>query len=653
METNKVIHTFRHLRLKNDDGLLWLELDIANEATNLLSHDVLDELLLACDSISEQLPRGLVVCSAKPSGFIAGVDIKLFKLANTSEEVLNFIHKGQAVCHQFAKLTCPTLAMIDGCCVGGGLELALALDYRIASEQPETRLGLPEIRLGVHPGFGGTVRSVAQLGVLNAMDMMLKGKLLSSPEALSIGLVDQCVPVQKLRETAIQTLEKPPPQRKAPGYLRIVNQLAPARKLLAARLRKQIAQYAHPEHYPAPYALINLWEKYVNNSAAMYREEALSVARLVLGETSQNLVRVFFLQNRLKAFGDKSLYQPHHVHIIGSGTTAGEIAIWCAIHGMQVSLQDSNADTLIQTMALAGEIFQRRYRKATQLIQAALERLNPDQQGDGIHTADVVIESIDENLHAKQRLLAEIERQTRPDAILATNTSSIPLEDIAGVLRNPGRLIGLHFCQPVAKMPLVEVIYNPLAKNKTVMEQAFAFVRHIEKLPLPVQSAPGFLIKRVLMPYLLEGIRLQQQGIPAPIVDTAARDFGMSMGPLELADSIGLDICQQVGDILAAKLQLDVPLTLHHMTRAGKLGKKSGEGFYRYRNNKILQPNQPIEWQGDRKALQTRLIIPMVNAAKACLTQNIVEDADLLDAGIIFGIGFAPFRGGPLHYTQH
>lgn len=641
--------TFRHLRLKQEDGLAWLELDVANETHNVLSPDVLDELSLACDNIRAQQPRGLIICSAKPDGFIAGANVKLFPLIKTAEQALLLARQGQTVCQKFADLPCPTLAMIDGFCVGGGLELALALDYRVASDQATTRLGLPEVKLGIHPGFGGAVRSIARIGVLHAMDIMLSGRLLNAPEALKTGLIDRCVPSQQLRETAIQALLKPPVPHKPPLPLNAINQLAPARKLLAAKLRKQVAEHANQEHYPAPYALISLWEKYGNNPAKMYREEALSVARLIVGETSRNLVRTFFLRNRLKALGDKSCYQPRHVHIIGSGKVGRNIATWCAMQGMQVSVQDNNPDALAKLPSSAKANLQQHYHEAHPAIPTILTRITPDPQGTGIGKADVIIESIFEDLPSKQRLFTRLEQQARADALLATNTSSIPLEDIAGALRHPQRLIGLHFCNPVFKMSLVEVVYDPHMQNETVMAQALAFTLHIDKLPLPVRSSPGFLVNRVLMPYILEGIRLQRQGVPAPIVDAAARDFGMSLGPLELADSIGLDICQHIGDILARKLRIDIPLTLHQMVKAGKLGKKSGEGFYRYRHGKMMKALQPVEWQGNREALQTRLITPLIKEARACLAQGIVDDADLLNAGIIFGAGFAPFKGGPLN----
>ncbi|MBU0656613.1 MAG: enoyl-CoA hydratase/isomerase family protein [Gammaproteobacteria bacterium] len=610
---------FQHLHLETDESnVVWLKLDIQGESTNLLNPAVLEELARACAAIHASKPRGLIVCSAKPGSFIAGIDFRLISQIETTEQALALIHAGQNVCQQFENLPCPTLAMIDGPCLGAGLELALTLDYRIASDNPITRLGLPEIRLGFHPCFGGTVRSTAKIGVLDAMDIMLKGKLLRPQTALKMGLIDTCVPAHELRATAIQTLLKPPTKAKPALHVVALSKLSPSRKLVGAKLRQQVGEHTRPDHYPAPYALIDLWEKHGGHPAEMYQAEAISAAKLMLGETAQNLVRVFFLQCRLKALGDKTLFQPRHVHIISdSDSDAGkDIATWCTRQGLTTSEQDASS----------------------------LDKEN-------LAKADVIIEATSENLQARQQRFAGLEKLAKPDAILATNTTRMPLEDLAGTMHQPKRLVGLHFCTPVISTPLVEVVFDPHNMDGNVVTQAKAFVRRIDKLPLPVKSSPGFLLNRILMPYVLEGIRLQQQGVPAAVIDAAARDFGMPQGPLELADAMGLDTCQQTGEILAKKLGMEIPLALYHMTRAGKLGRKSGEGFYRYRNGKMMK-EEKAEWQGNRAMLQTRLIKPMVRESRACLEQGIVEDADLLDAGLIFGAGFAPFRGGPLHYAQ-
>lgn len=643
---------FRHVRTEIDShNIFWLKLDVQDTTLNLLTPEAIDELAQACTLAQQQKPRALILCSAKPSGFLAGIDLKHLTTLTHPAQALACSQAGQALCQQFADLPFPTLAMIDGFCLGGGLELALALDYRIASDSPTTRFGLPEVKLGIHPGFGGTVRSIALLGVFKAMEVMLSGNAIPSQTALKMGLLDACVPEQQLHNVAVQTVLRTPPKRKPALHLRLLNHFAPARRWVARRLRQQAATHANPTHYPAPNALITLWEKYGDNPQAMYRAEAESVTQLVQGTTAQNLIRVFFLQNRLKALGNQTTFHPQHVHVIGDGATGSEIAAWCAIQGLQVSLQDQNAETLARGITQAKAAIQQHYPQDANAAQTALDRLTPDARGTGIAKADVIIEAISEHLAAKQQLFQMLEQEAQAHALLATSTSSIPLEGIAEALHNPKRLVGLHFLHPIAQIALLEVVYAPQAYDATVVKQAAAFARCLDKLPLPVKSSPGFLINRVLMPYLLEGIRLQQQGIPAGVIDAAARNFGMAQGPLELADNIGLDICLQVIETLAKKHKLDLPLTLNYMTKAGKLGKKSGEGFYRYRHGKILQHESPT-WHGNHALLQNKLVTPLINEAKACLAQGIVEDADVLDAGVIFGAGFAPFLGGPLHYAK-
>ncbi|QTR48577.1 3-hydroxyacyl-CoA dehydrogenase NAD-binding domain-containing protein [Candidatus Thiothrix anitrata] len=597
--------------------VLWVTLEVQGEANNLLTPDVLDELQHVAAAARAQQPRGLILTSGKTSGFIAGIDLKRFNEFNNHAAALTLSTQGQAVCQQFAELPFPTLALIDGFCIGGGLELALALKYRVASNCPATRLGLPEVKLGIHPGFGGSVRSIATIGIFKAMKLMLSGELISATHAQAEGLLDACVAPEQLRDTALKMLLARPRPRQAPWYLRAINTLAPARILITRKLRRELAQHTPAAHYPAPYALLQLWEQHGGNPQAMFAAEATSVAKLVSSSTAHQLTRVFFLKNRLKALGNPANCRAQHVHIVGAETMGNDIAAWCTQHGLRVSVQDHTADTHAANIA----------------------------------NADVIIEAITENLAAKQQLFTLLERQAKPDALLLSNTSSIPLEDIASGLREPQRLLGLHFCSPLSNMPLVEVAYDPHAYDQALLERALAFVRRLDKLPLPLHSSPGLLVTRLLMPYLLEGIRLQQQGVPASIIDQTARDFGMQLGPLEFADTIGLDVCQHIGDILARKNQLDVPLTLYHQVKAGKLGKKSGEGFYHYRNGKILQ-TEHITWNGNLTLLQNKLLAPLRHEAHVCFSQKIVEDADLLDAAMIFGAGFPAFRHSILHDPQ-
>ena len=642
------MQNFKHFRIEqNAKGHVWVLIDVAGSGTNTLSKTVLEELNAVLDALIELKPKGVAIRSAKASGFIAGADVKEFTHIETPDDALALIRRGQQVMDRIEALEFPTAAVIAGFCLGGGLELALACDYRVALDDPKTRLGLPEVKLGIHPGFGGTVRSIRLLGVPAAMDLMLTGRTLAARQAKKIGLVDYAVPERLLLSAAEQVLAEKSAPRRPKASLRWLNS-APLRSVIAGQIRKKVAATANPEDYPAPYAIIDLWQKYGGDPRRMLEEEALSEARLTTTDTAHNLLRVFMLQNRLKATADPTAIDVEHVHVVGAGVMGGDIAAWCALQGFQVTVQDTNRDGLASTMRRAHGLFKKRFRGQPHRVTAAMDRLTADEKGYGVARADVIIEAIFENTEAKQALYRDLEPKLKPDALLATNTSSIRLETLAEALEKPERLVGLHFFNPVAKMPLVEVVKSDLCDEATA-QQAAAFARRIDKLPVIVKSAPGFLVNRVLMPYLLEAVLMSEEGIPNTVIDRAATDFGMPMGPLQLADTVGLDVCLFVADILAQELGAKVPEKLRTLVSDGKLGVKSGAGFYRYEKGKPVK-EPAVKGSYDSDALQKRLIGRLIEEAVVCLEEGVVEDADILDAAIIFGTGFAPFRGGPLHY---
>jgi len=632
------------LLARDGDGIAWLTFDQAGATANTLSAAALEDLNGVLDTLDRDPPRGLVIRSGKASGFVAGADVDEFGAAPDLEAGARaIVERGYRTFDRLAAVPYPTLALIRGFCLGGGLELALACRYRVVVDEPSTRLGLPEVMLGILPGWGGVKRLPRLIGGPAALDLMLTGKTVDARKAKKLGLADECVPPRIMDNTARGVLRALPPPRTLPFPLSLT-QLPLARRFIAAQARKQVARRARPEHYPAPYAILDLWSKYDGDPFAPPPGDPASFMTLVKSPTTANLLRVFRLQERLKSLGKEGDARVARVHVVGAGTMGGDIAAWCALRGMTVSLQDQNAERLAPAMQRAAKLFGERNRDPRRARDAA-DRLIPDVDGDGIAHADVIIEAIFENVDAKRALFADVERRARPDAILATNTSSIPLEEIARGMRAPSRLVGLHFFNPVAKMMLVEIVVGR-DTDPVLVPRCAAFVRAIDKLPLPVKSAPGFLVNRVLGPYLLAAMRCVDEGIAPETIDEAALAYGMPMGPIELADSVGLDICLAVGRLL----QGDVapPKRLAELVEGKNLGRKTGRGFYVWTDGKPQkQPPGAVP-----PGLADRLIGPLIAEARAALAEGIVADADLVDAGTIFGTGFAPFRGGPLHAQE-
>ena len=633
----------RHWTLARDaEGIARLTLDKEGASANTLGADVLAEFNEALDALDRDAPAGLVIASGKASGFIAGADVEEFKVIGSEADAMAIVRRGWDTFERLAAVAYPTVALIRGFCLGGGLELALACRYRVVVDEPGTRLGLPEVMLGIVPGWGGMKRLPRLAGAPAALDMMLTGRTIDAKRAKRLGIADECVPPRIMDNAARGILKaKPAPRRLSFPLSLSLNPLA--RRVIADKARKEVAKRARPEHYPAPYAILDIWVKYDGNALAVPPSDPASIPSLLKTPTAGNLIRVFGLQERLKSLGKEGGFKAAHVHVVGAGTMGGDIAAWCALRGLTVTLQDQNAERLAPAMGRAAKLFAERLRDPRR-VRDATDRLIPDVAGDGVARADVVIEAIFENVDAKRSLFATVESRAKPSAILATNTSSIPLEEIATAMRDPSRLIGLHFFNPVPKMMLVEIVHG--ASTSAGLLAPAAFVRQIDKLPLPVKSAPGFLVNRVLAPYLMEAMRCVDEGIAPETIDEAALAFGMPMGPIELADTVGLDICVAVGKMLAP--DATPPKKLSELVAAGHLGRKTKRGFYDYATGKPAKGAPGAVPAG----LADRLIEPFVAEAKAALAEGIVTDADLVDAGAIFGTGFAPFRGGPLHYAQ-
>jgi 3-hydroxyacyl-CoA dehydrogenase/enoyl-CoA hydratase/3-hydroxybutyryl-CoA epimerase len=640
---------YRNWRLEFDlDGICWLTIDRQGESANSLSREVFTELEQIVTKLEEDAPRGLILQSGKPKSFIVGADIREFDKVQSPAEAEAFIREAHALLDRVEALPFPTAVIIEGFCLGGGLELALCFDYRVARNDESTRLGYPEVKLGIYPGFGGSARTTRQIGGLQAMPIMLTGRMLRASQARAVGLVDQLVGPHGSPRWAARRAVLAGRKSRGPNLLAKLSNTGPARKFLAAQMRKQTAAKANPAHYPAPYELIEAWEKYGNDPRQMLDEEAVRVARLINGSTSLGLRRVFRLMEGLKSNGRDCAFRARRVHVVGAGVMGGDIAAWCVLQGLEVTLQDREMKYIEPALKRAGSLFRKRL-KTPDRIAGANSRLLADVNGDGAARADVIIEAIFENLAAKQDLFRDLEARAKPDAILATNTSAIPLRDIASVLGQPQRLIGLHFFNPVAKMPLVEVVHDA-ATDADEVERGAAFCNQINRLPLPVVSSPGFLVNRVLARYMLKAFQLhRERGLAKEALDQAVVDFGMPMGPVELADTVGLDVGLGVMGTLGSEETAEDAKVLQSYVEQGKLGKKSGEGFYRWKNDKPVKDRKAIEGV-NLQSLAKELMQPYFDECQACLEDGIVASRDDIDAGMIFGTGFAPFRGGPLYY---
>jgi 3-hydroxyacyl-CoA dehydrogenase/enoyl-CoA hydratase/3-hydroxybutyryl-CoA epimerase len=638
---------WRHWKLGRDaNGIAWLVLDKAGASANTLNEEVLLELNEVLTHIERELPKGVVLRSGKKSGFIAGADIGEFGGMTEAGAAETRLRQAHAVIDRIDHLTVPIVAVIHGYCLGGGLEVALACDYRIAVE--DARLGLPEVMLGLHPGLGGTVRLPHLINPLEAMTMMLTGRNVRAGRAKSLGLVDAVVPERHVEAAATAAVTGKLKTRRG-GVLASVLNSTPARKLAVMRMRPQTEKKAPLEHYPAPHALIDLWEHHGGDPNAMQQAEIESFARLLVSDTSRNLVRVFFLREKLKSMADGD-WPGRRVHVIGAGAMGGDIAAWCAWHGFTVTLADMKREPLGQAVARANELFGKIGHKRP-AIRDALDRLIPDLTGEGVRSADLVIEAVPETLELKRKVYAATEPRMKGGAILATNTSSIPLEQLRTDLQRPDHLVGLHFFNPVSRMQLVEVVSHDQV-SPDVLSKARAFIGRIDRLPAPVKSAPGFLVNRALTPYMLEAMIMLNEGTRRETVDAAAESFGMPMGPIELADQVGLDICLHVAEMLKASLDRPMPDVSHILRNKidqGQLGRKTGKGFYTWKDGSAVKESGA---PAPTSEMADRLILPMLDVCVTCLREGVVADADTIDAAMIFATGFAPFRGGPMHYAK-
>ena len=645
------------------NNIIWAIINAENKSANTLSKHILGELENIIDSIENIKPKALVIRSEKENGFVAGAEISEFESMTKNKTVKQNLENGLRLLNRLESLPYPTIAVIHGFCLGGGLELALACSHRIARK--DAKIGFPEVLLGLHPGLGGTHRMFKITAPIRAINMMITGKTITAKTAKQLNIVD-IVTEERHIEAAVNAIINQKSQKEKNRS--IIKNYIPAlpfiRNRIAKKITREIEKKASKKHYPAPYALVSLWEKYGFNLRALEQNETQSFVELMQGETAQNLIRIFHLRENLKKQVKNNDHKINHVHVIGAGTMGGDIAAWCALNNFTVTIQDISPERIAPAVKRAHQLFTRKLKNKAD-INKIFDQFIPDPNGNGLKNADLVIEAASENINIKNQIYKNCARHMKKNAILATNTSSLLLENLRKNVKNPTQFAGLHFFNPVAKMTLVELVTHDTLKNTTI-QRLMAFTKAINRLPVKVKSAQGFFVNRALTPYMSEAMILYDEGIEPHIIDQTAKEFGMPMGPLELADIVGLDVAIEVGKIMKKafpKAYPDVPKKCIELgnSKNGYLGVKTGQGFYSYdekgkkiKNRDIQKPNENENENknGHRDHFTDRLILPMINACAACIRLEIVENEEQADAAMILATGFAPFRGGPMHYAK-
>ncbi len=645
-------------------GLFWIRLDDPARPVNVLSAGAMEALdAVLATAAADASIRGVVVTSGKPGVFLAGADIRLFETLRTESEGAELARRGQGIFRRLADMKVPTVALVSGACLGGGLELALCCDWRVAADTPKTRLGLPEVQLGVIPGLGGTQRLPRRVGLPAALDLILTGRTLTARKAEKTGLVDEACPPEILAGRAGAWIGK---GKRPPGAARggLVT-FTPLFRIPVAIARKQ-ARKKTGGHYPAPDAALDAVAAGLAGGidSGLAREAEL-FGRLAVTGVSRNLVRIFFLKERFSKAPDGARAEKsfRKTGIVGAGVMGGGIAHLAASRGMRVRLKDIAPEPLAKALSVVRDIDKRLWKGSPEdrlRARQTRDRILPTLDDTGLADADVVIEAVVENLSLKQRVFADLEQRAGEQTILATNTSSLPITRITEKMKDPSRAVGIHFFNPVHKMPLVEVIPGEKTSPRTVKD-AVSYVLALGKVPVVVADRPGFLVNRILLPYVIEAVRCWADGAETEQVDAALRRFGMPMGPLELADTVGIDVGIKVAHILeeAFGARMKVPAVMDEMEKRKWLGAKTGTGFYVYKESRKGEANAslpalrsgPLRIPEDNE-IADRCVLTMVNEAARCLDEKIVGSADELDLAMVFGTGFAPFTGGLWSYAR-
>jgi 3-hydroxyacyl-CoA dehydrogenase/enoyl-CoA hydratase/3-hydroxybutyryl-CoA epimerase len=633
-----------------DDGICILTFDRPESGANIFDAATMQSLREQVEAIEKDASiRGVIVTSAKKSIFIAGADLKtLLKQAQTGE-MRGFISEGQKVFNRLVALKVPTVAAIHGACAGGGYEITLACDYRVASDDPATKIGLPETTLGLVPAWGGATRLPRLIGANAAAEVILKGKLYGAAEALKLGLVDEVVPKEQILEAA---------RKKLAGGKRKLEGGAPATPGSQELAPPKASGNAAPGR---AYEIIKRSaDSSIEESLAM---EVDAISELGATEATQNLIRNFFLADKYRKGSSKTPPEKiSHAAVIGAGVMGSGIAQWLSSRGVSVILRDVDSAAIDRGLANIEKTYADAVKRGLMNETKAQEgrsRIVASTQPGPLRNVQIVIEAASEKLEIKKKIFADLAANTPGTTILATNTSALPIEELATSTGSPARVVGLHFFNPVSRMKLIEVVAGRQTSEE-IRERALAFARQIGKLPVLVQDSPGFLVNRVLFPYLLDAAEMFQNGVSAEEIDGRLLEWGMPMGPLRLIDEIGIDITVDIAATLekAFGARDRAPEILQKMYAAKILGRKGGAGFYKY-EGKQQSPNDALqEWRqesGEKFGLENlthRLVYLMVNEAARCLEEKVVASPEDADYGMVLGTGFPIFRGGPLRYAE-
>ena len=632
-----------------------------------LSKETLLELQKAVEIVHKDQSQleGLVFYSHKPDCFLAGVEVEIIQALDSEQTAILGCEAGQTIFNQIEDLKIPTVALVDGVCLGGGLELSLACDFIIASDNPKTKLGLPEVMLGVLPGFGGTYRLPIKIGLTESLDLILSGKQVDAKKALKLGLADAVMPKERLLDLAPDILKGKflkKPQNKT--LMSNVMETVVVRKIIFQKAREKVLEQSKG-FYPAPLKILDHLEKSFSYPRKEYlQNEAQAFAQLSQTAQSKNLQHIFFLTDQSKKVDkNKEMVNIKKAAVLGAGTMGGGIAWLLAEHNLSPVMKDINKAGLELGLKQASQNFKsalKRKKISEEDFARKMSSITATTNFESFKNVDLVIEAIVEDMGLKKKVFKEVEGYVPKNCFITSNTSSLSINEMASVLEFPERFAGLHFFNPVHKMPLVEIVTHDKISEKTV-NSLYQWVLKAKKTPVVVKDGPGFLVNRILGAYLNEAAYLFEEGLSINDIDQAAVDFGMPMGPLRLMDEVGLDVAKKVGQVLYDGLGLRMkPCSLSSkLVEMSLLGKKNLSGFYRYDSAGQVQETNPqlSSLQHHKKTLdaqhiQMRLILPMINEAASCLEEGIVSHASQIDLGLIYGIGFPPFRGGLLKFAD-